>query len=245
MKIALIGYGQMGHMLEQVALQRGHSVVAKIDPVAEGCEREISKSSLRDAEVCLDFSNPAGVMDNIRRVAAEGKDLVVGTTGWHDKVGEAEKIVGSRMGMVYSSNYSIGVQMFLKIVRDAAGYVNKVGGYDVAGLELHHNRKADSPSGTAKSIAGVLKDSLESKENVVYDMVNRKIEPGELHFASVRCGSIPGTHKVFIDSAADTIELSHTARSREGFAVGAVMAAEWISGRKGVHTFDEMINETL
>jgi 4-hydroxy-tetrahydrodipicolinate reductase len=246
MKIALIGYGQMGRIIEQVAKQRNHTVVSRIDPLAKDADhKEVTKEAIQDADVCIDFTHPTSVIENIHKVAGLGKDMVVGTTGWHDKVDEIRPIVGKKTGLIYGSNFSIGVNIFFKIVEDAARLFNKFEAYDVAGLEFHHNKKADSPSGTAKTLAESLKSNIKRKNSIVYDIVNRKILPSELHFASVRVGSVPGTHKIIFDSAADTIELSHTARNREGFALGAIIAAEWISGKKGMYNISDMMKEIL
>lgn len=247
MKIALIGYGKMGKEVERVVKLRHHTVCAIIDKADSGAtHKEIdgSGSCLKDADVVIDFTVPASVIENIRKVAAAKKNMVVGTTGWYDGITEAKQLVGqSGTGFIYSSNFSVGVNVFYRIVEAAARLINKVPEYDVFGYELHHNQKLDSPSGTAKSIAEILVKSISRKKQVQYDKLDRKINPEELHFASVRSGWIPGTHVVGFDSEADTIELKHTARSRAGFALGAVMAAEWVKGRKGFFTMNDFISD--
>ncbi len=247
MKIALIGYGKMGKEVERVARRRGHTVCATIDrsdSAATHKEIDGSGSCLKDAEVVIDFTVPAAAIENIRKVTAAKKNMVVGTTGWYDSITEAKQLVGqSGIGFIYSSNFSVGVNVFYRIVEAAARLINKVPEYDAFGYELHHNQKLDSPSGTARSIAEILVKNISRKKQVQYDKLDRKINPEELHFASVRAGWIPGTHVVGFDSEADTIELKHTARSRAGFALGAVMAAEWVKGRKGFFTMNDFISD--
>ena len=247
MKIALIGYGKMGKEVERVAKLRGHAVCAIVDLSAAGATHKViddGGSCFKDADVVIDFTVPSAVVGNIRRVTAAKKNMVVGTTGWYDGMTEAKQLVGAAgTGFIYSSNFSIGVNAFYRVVEAAARLINKVPEYDVFGYELHHNQKLDSPSGTAKSIAEILLKNIGRKKQAQYGKLDRKINPEELHFASVRAGSIPGTHVVGFDSEADTIELKHTARSRAGFALGAVMAVEWLKGRKGFFTMNDFISD--
>ena len=247
MKICLIGYGKMGKEVERVARLRGHTVCAIIGRVeAAATHKEIDSqgSCLKDADVVIDFTVPASVIGSIRKVTAAKKNMVVGTTGWYDGMTEAKQLVGAAgTGFIYSSNFSVGVNVFYRIVEAAAKLINKVPEYDAFGYELHHNQKLDSPSGTAKSIAEILLKNISRKKQSQYEKLDRKINPEELHFASIRAGSIPGTHVVGFDSEADTIELKHTARSRAGFALGAVMAAEWVKGRKGFFTMNDFISD--
>lgn len=245
MRIALIGYGRMGKEVERVAKLRGHSVCATIDKSdAAATHTEVDVSCLKDADVVIDFTIPSAVLENIRKVAAAKKSMVVGTTGWYDSMTEAKQAVGEAgIGFIYSSNFSVGVNVFYRIVEAAARLINKVPEYDVFGYELHHNQKLDSPSGTAKSIAELIVKNIARKKQVQYDKLDRRINPEELHFASIRSGWIPGTHVVGFDSEADTIELKHTARNRAGFALGAVMAAEWLKGKKGFFTMNDFISD--
>lgn len=245
MKIALVGYGKMGKEVERVAKLRGHSVCATIDTASPGAShKEISADCIKDADVVIDFTMPSSVLQNIRKVTAAKKNMVIGTTGWYDSITEAKQLVGAAgTGFIYSSNFSMGVNIFYRIVEAAARLVNKVSDYDVFGYELHHNQKLDSPSGTAKSIADILVKNISRKKQVQYEKLDRKINPDELHFASIRSGWIPGTHVVGFDSEADTIELKHTARSRAGFALGAVMAAEWVKSKKGFFTMNDFVND--
>lgn len=246
MNIAIIGYGKMGREIERVAKLKGINVLSIIDPSGSGTHRQIDDSSMRDVDVCIDFSTPNAVVSNIEKISRFRKDMVIGTTGWNDKIGKVKNIVSrSRIGVIYASNFSIGVNIFFKIVENAARLVNELEDYDIYGCELHHNKKIDSPSGTAKTIGGILIKNIRRKSKLVFSMIGRKIAPNELHFASVRAGSIPGTHIVGFDSSADTIELKHEARNREGFASGAIMAAKWINGKKGFYTIDDFMKKIL
>lgn len=232
MKIALVGYGKMGHMIEQCAKKAGHEIVVTIDPVVEDAQIKVAagdgaavaravKSS--GAEGIIEFSHPTAVMENVKALLPLGLPLVVGTTGWNDKHDEIRAFAKEVGGTVMTAgNFSIGVNMFYKIVEEAAKIMADFDDYDVATWEAHHNQKADSPSGTALEIARRVMLGNKSKTEIVTDAFHERPKANQLHVSSTRCGNIPGTHKVFFDGTADTIELTHTARSREGFAVGAV-----------------------
>jgi len=233
MKIAIIGYGKMGHEIERAAKLMGIAVQCIIDPKDPGAtHKSIDEKSMQNVDVCIDFTRPDAVLENINQISKFKKNIVVGTTGWHNSLEKAKEISRkNNLGLVYASNFSIGVNVFFRIIENAAKIMNNLSDYDVFGYELHHNKKLDSPSGTAKSIEKILVSNIKRKK--------------EVPFASVRAGSIPGTHVVGFDSSADTIELKHTARNREGFAIGAIMAAEWINGKKGFYNIDDMMNELL
>jgi 4-hydroxy-tetrahydrodipicolinate reductase len=247
MNIAIIGYGKMGHEIEKAAKARGISVSSIIDPNSENAEfREINEKSMENADVCLDFTHPESVLSNIEKISKFKKNVVIGTTGWYDNLEQVKKIVEENgIGLIYASNFSIGVNAFFKIIENAAKIMNKVDAYDAYGYELHHSRKVDSPSGTAKTIGNILIKNIDRKSKLVFDRLDRKIEPDELQIVSVRSGFVPGTHVVGFDSSSDTIELKHMARGREGFAMGALMAAEWVHGKKGFHNIDEMMNDII
>lgn len=232
MKIALVGYGKMGHMIEQCAKRVGHEIVVTVDNFAEDASCKIStgdtnaiiravKSS--GAEGIIEFTNPSCVIENIKALLPLGLPLVVGTTGWNDKhqeIADFAKEVGGTI--MTAGNFSIGVNMFYKIVEEASKIMSEYKDYDVAIWEAHHNQKADSPSGTALEIAKRIMQNYPKKTEMVFDAFHEQPKENQLHVSSTRCGNIPGTHKVFFDGTADTIEITHTARSREGFAVGAV-----------------------
>ena len=246
MKIAMIGYGKMGQLIKRIAEQRNHQVTT-IDPHNDQAEHsEISEASLQGVDVCIDFTHPSVIMENIRSVVSLGKPLIVGTTGWYDSIDVVKSLVEQNKGsFLYAANFSLGMNVFFKLAENAARIMNNFPDFDVAGLEYHHNKKADSPSGTTRVLARILQENLDRKEKIVYDIVDRQIEANELHFASVRVGSIPGTHTVLFDSPADTIELSHIARNREGFATGAVTAAEWLQGKSGFYTISDFIEQII
>lgn len=236
MKIALVGYGQMGHMIEQCAKKIGHQIVATIDPVASDATNKIPTGNAEalvkvvidsGAEGIIEFSHPLAVMDNIKALLPLKLPLVVGTTGWKDYEAEVAKIAASTGGTIMrSANFSVGVNMFYRIVEEAAKLFASFDEYDTALWEAHHNLKADSPSGTALELAKRIMIANSSKTEMVFDAFHQRPQPHQLHVSSTRVGSVPGTHKVFFDSPADTIEITHTARSREGFAFGAVHALE-------------------
>lgn len=226
MKLALIGYGNMGKMIEKMALSRGHEIVSIIDPSEFG--NSISNETVNAAEVCLEFTNPKNVLGNLSRLVSLRKNVVVGTTGWDEHLPKVKSMVDQApIGLFYSSNFSLGMNLFIKILQDAAKKIIPTGYYDVAGIEEHHKNKLDAPSGTAKTIANALSEALQGTI--------------EIPFTSVRCGSIPGTHTILFDSACDTLTFTHTARSKEGFAVGALAAAEWLKGKTGIYTMDDLL----
>jgi len=261
MNIAIIGYGKMGKMIEQAASARGHAIAAIVDPMGTGTSFltgvKISKSiaeaeNIDAANAAIEFTQPDKSVANAIELAKRKIPTVVGTTGWHDRMEEVKLAVQEgQNSLIWASNFSIGVNLFYRIAWYAADLINKFPEYDAGGFEAHHNKKMDSPSGTAKILAEGLVSRLDRKNKIIWDMLNRKPEPGELHFPSLRIGSVIGTHSAIFDSAADTIEITHTARNREGFAVGAVLAAEWLTSltdgkkRQGVFTIDEMLKEIL
>lgn len=241
-RIALIGYGKMGKMLAAMAAERGCEVVAIIDPHASEAKAEISLENLNHCDVCLEFSHPSAVMTNLQQLIALGQTVVVGTTGWNQHAQEIREMVEKAgTGLLFGANFSIGMSVFSRIVEAAVRYMDHFDNYDVLGLEEHHRQKADSPSGTAIELAKLIIANSSRKDIALYETAHRKIEPQELHFSSIRGGYIPGTHSVIFDSEADSIELTHRARSRNGFAHGALEAAKWIKGKKGCYNFTDML----
>ena len=247
MNIAIIGYGNMGKIVERLAQAKGHEITSIIDPQAEGAtHKEVNNDSLAGVDVAIEFSLPDVIINNIKAVANEGVNHVVATTGWNDQLKEVEKIIKkSNTGLIYASNFSIGVNAFFNIVEEAAKIINNIEDFDIFGYELHHNRKADSPSGTARSLGEILINNIKRKNKIVEEKLDRKVAKDEIQIASVRSGDIPGTHVIGFDSSADTIELKHTARNREGFALGSIMAADWIKNKKGIFSIDQMMKEVL
>jgi 4-hydroxy-tetrahydrodipicolinate reductase len=237
MKIALIGYGKMGREIERCAKEKGITVSAVFDE-----NKPVTVKDIRDADVCVDFSIPSAVIENIRIYGDAGKNAVVGTTGWSEHVEEIKHMVTmAGIGLIYASNFSLGVNVFMKIIEYASERMNEFSDYDAFVHEAHHSQKLDSPSGTALSIARIMLEKIDRKNEILSDTSKVKINPNQLHVTSSRSGSVPGTHTVGFDSLADTIEIIHTARNRSGFALGALYAAEWIQRKKGVFTMTDVL----
>ncbi len=243
MNLALIGHGRMGHEVEHVALEKGLKVL-KVFEIGENRQgAALTKSSLKGVDVCIDFSAPESAFDNILSVAEAGVNMVVGTTGWYDRLEEVRTLVKKKgIGFLYASNFSLGINIFLQIVMDASHLFDAYGDYDVAVSEVHHQGKADSPSGTALSIGSTILKELHRKKEIFSETSHGVIKPNQLHVTSTRLGHTTGRHSVVFDSEADTIELVHTAKSRRGFAVGAIVAAEWLKGKKGFYTMRDVLH---
>lgn len=239
MKIALVGFGNMGHEIERLITESGnHQIVSKSLMEKEG---DWDIEGIKKADVVIDFTSPEIVLQNIKKVAPLGKNMVIGTTGWYDQIRSVEKIVKKyKIGLIYGGNFSVGANIFFKIVGFASKLFAQFEGYDVYGYEIHHTGKKDSPSGTALRIAKEIMGKFPSKKKIQPDKLDRKVNADELHFASVRGGRNPGFHQVIFDSAADGVSLSHQAHSRAGFGMGAILAAEFIKNKKGMHIFDEI-----
>ena len=247
MKIAITGYGKMGQITEQLAIENGHNVVSTIDPAMPSAKfKNLTEENLCNADVVIDFTVPAIILENIDMYINYGINAVIGTTGWYDYLEEVKKKVKkSNIGLIWSGNFSIGVNLFFRIIKASSELMNKCSLYDVMGYEIHHNRKKDSPSGTMKMIGNILLENISKKKKIVTEKLDRKIEKDEIHLASIRGGNVPGTHVISFDSEADTIELKHTARSRKGLAVGALQAAEWIKDKKGFYNIEDMMDEII
>ncbi len=227
-----MGFGKMGHMIKDAALEFGHEVVTTVDAFAadadvqaKGTDDTVRAVKSSGAEGIIEFTHPTAVVGNLKALVPLGLPLVVGTTGWKDSEPEIEALCASTGGTVLrSSNFSTGVNMFYRIVEEAVKILKPFSEYDTAVWEMHHNTKADSPSGTALEIARRILANSDTKKEMVTDAFHQKPSPEQLHVSSTRCGRVPGTHTVFFDGPADTIEITHTARSRQGFAMGAVRA---------------------
>ncbi|MFI5251417.1 MAG: 4-hydroxy-tetrahydrodipicolinate reductase [Bacteroidota bacterium] len=236
MNIAIIGNGRMGVEIQKAAAER-KITVSKIFTL----EHSVNSDELKGVDICIDFSLPESVIKNIEVSAKAGKNIVVGTTGWHDKLSTVKNIVDERrIGLLYSSNFSIGMNIFFRIVTEAAKYFNDHEMYDAAISEIHHTGKKDSPSGTALTLGELILKHLPRKKRMLSDTSRGGISPEQLHITSTRTGSVVGTHRVIFDSEADTIELTHTAKNRSGFALGALLAAEWLIGKQGLFTMEDI-----
>ena len=231
MKIALFGYGKMGKTIERLAKDRGHKIVAKID-------KDKSEGTITEADVAIDFSIPKSAYDNINRSFKEGIPIVSGTTGWLDKYDEVVEDCKRKNGaFIYASNFSLGVNLFFELNKQLAKMMSKFNEYDVTMEEIHHTQKLDAPSGTAITLAeGIIDNS--SKKAWALDVTNTK---NELPIVAKRIEKVPGTHSVFYNSSVDAIEIKHTAKNRDGFALGAIIAAEWLQDKKGVYTMKDVL----
>ncbi|MBU0616034.1 MAG: 4-hydroxy-tetrahydrodipicolinate reductase [Nanoarchaeota archaeon] len=248
MKIAIIGYGGMGRMIESIAKDKGIQVASIVDPMCkqDGVFCEINKESMKGVDVAIDFTLPANIMDNIKRYCELKVNAVIGTTGWYDHVDEVKEMVKEAgIGFLWSSNFSVGVNIYFKIIEEAAKLINKVDDYDVWAYELHHHNKADSPSGTAKTLSQILISNIDRKTAIVDEKLDRKIKDNEIHFASVRGGAVNFEHTIGFDSEADCITIKHAARSRQGYALGAVLAAKWLFKKKGYFVMDDFLQSLL
>jgi 4-hydroxy-tetrahydrodipicolinate reductase len=236
MRIALLGYGKMGKAVEALALAGGHEIVLKI---SSGNLLGLATGNLAGADVAIEFSRPESAFENIRLCLESGVPVVSGTTGWLERFGEARSLCLDRGGaLLYASNFSIGVNIFFALNRFLAGLMDKQPSYEVGVEEIHHLQKLDAPSGTAITIAEDILERLARKEK----WVNRQAAgPSELPVISIRKGQVPGTHTVSYVSAIDSISIRHEAYSREGFARGALMAAEWVIGKKGCFGMRDML----
>lgn len=243
MKIALIGYGKMGKELEKSALIRGHEIVLKVD---SSNAANVSSDKLTSVDVAIEFSTPATVIENIKKCFDAGIPVVVGTTGWYDHIGDMRALCeNGNHSLIYASNFSIGVNILFELNRMMANIMNAQNKYDVSIEEIHHSHKLDSPSGTALVLANDILDAIERKERWIdidpdTNDENHK-HPGDLTIHSMRLGEVVGTHIVKYKSKADKLELRHEAYNREGYAEGAVIAAEWVKNKKGFFTMKELL----
>jgi len=227
MKISLIGYGKMGREVERVAVDSGVEVYSVIYPSnRDAMYREITEENISGADVCIDFTSPDSVVPNVRKVAALRKNMVVGTTGWYDSLEEVEEIVRkSGIGLVYAPNFSLGMNVNNRMIL-SSGHILKKLGYEPRVIETHHANKVDKPSGTAKGIAHILKRQ---------GFVDVPIE-------SRREGDVVGIHTTVFDSPYDRLEITHVAKSREGFAKGVLEAARWVKDKRDLYTLDDMLD---
>lgn len=244
MKIALLGYGKMGRAIEVFALKRGHEIGLVID---ENNLDQLNAENLRKVDVAIDFSTPSSVLHNINVCFEAGTPLIVGTTGWYGHLQEIkDRCLDSNNSFLYGSNFSIGVNLFFFVNKVFAKVMNSHPQYDVQVEEIHHTQKLDAPSGTAITIAEGILGGLDRKNEWVNHLVDDGNEvvnkPDELLIESLRIEDVPGTHTVIYSSEVDEIELKHTAHNRSGFALGAVVAAEWLQGKKGFYSVEDIFD---
>jgi 4-hydroxy-tetrahydrodipicolinate reductase len=231
MKIALLGYGKMGQVIERIALERGHEIVLKKDEFN-------TYEGLSNADVAIDFSVPTAAVSNISSCFHANVPVISGTTGWLEHYDEMLALCAAKKGaFISSSNFSLGVNIFFELNEYLAKIMSKFDNYTVEMEEIHHTQKLDAPSGTAISLA---KGVIENSKYTNWTLENP--EANQIHIDTKRIGTVPGTHTVTYNSVVDAIEIKHTAHNREGFALGAVIAAEWIVGKQGVFTMKDVLN---
>jgi 4-hydroxy-tetrahydrodipicolinate reductase len=227
MNLAIVGYGKMGRLIEQLAPAHGFKVSLKLDEFNNANYEGVTAENFRGIDAALDFSIPGAVVENVERLSALGVNLVIGTTGWLDGMDRVKAAVEKHgTGAVWSPNYSIGVNVFFRLAAEAARLLANEAEYGAWAWEIHHVTKKDAPSGTLLKAVDAMKQAGYTRA---------------IDISSNRAGAHPGTHEVGFDSTADTIALRHTARSREGFARGALKAAQWIAGKRGFYEFSEIL----
>lgn len=232
MNIALIGYGKMGKTIHSLAEAQGYNVTSIIDPESKHF-KTISEDSMKNVDVCIEFSTPEACVENIKKVLSFKKQIVIGTTGWYKYLHEVtEEVQKHNVGLIYASNFSLGVNLLYYIVEYSSQLLSKVSAYDPYLIEAHHKNKKDAPSGTAKELIGVLAKHYKRKED-------------NFSIGVTRAGSIPGMHEVGFDSEFDTIRINHTARNRNGFAQGALLAAKFIKDKKGIYNFKDEFEKII
>lgn len=238
MKIALLGYGKMGKVIEQIALNRGHEITARIDLFNKNERENISP---QNTDVVIEFSSPASAYENLKFCMENGLKVVSGTTGWLEHRAEIESLCEAHnAAFFYASNFSIGVNLFFKLNKQLAKLMSNQPDYELVTYEIHHTEKKDAPSGTAITLAEGIMQENESKKS----WINNELptSAAEVPIWSSREGKVPGTHTVKYISDVDTLEITHTAHSRQGFALGAVIAAEWLADKTGVRSMDELLS---
>ncbi|PBQ31556.1 4-hydroxy-tetrahydrodipicolinate reductase [Sphingobacteriaceae bacterium] len=235
MNIALIGYGKMGKEIEAIAIKRGHTIVLKVDKDNSGT---IGKNDLQKADAAIEFSTPHTVLQNIEKCFDAGVPVVVGTTGWYENFDAIKKMSSEKNGSLFhATNFSLGVNLFFKVNTYLAELMNKYTDYEVSMEEIHHIHKLDKPSGTAITLANQVIEKLERKNKWSIDEKNSNT----LFIKDIREGEVPGTHIMKYQSDIDDIEIMHKAHNRKGFALGAVIAAEFLKGKKGIYTMSDII----
>ena len=236
MKIALIGYGKMGKAIEEIAVSKGHEIVLKIDLSNTS---DFTKENIQKANVAIEFTGPETAFENISKCIQWGVPVISGSTGWLDHFEKAKKLCEEKKGcLIYASNFSIGVNLFFEINKQLAALMEPYSHYDVSMTEIHHTEKKDAPSGTAISLAEQILAQIGRKNKWVNEASN---EASDLVIRSERIDPAPGTHSVTYDSPIDSIEITHTAHTRKGFASGAVLAAEFANQKMGIFTMKDVL----
>lgn len=235
MNIALIGYGKMGHEIERIALERGHNISCIVDI---DTPNEIGSKSFMKSDVAIEFSRPECAYENYMKCFEVGMPVVSGTTGWLDKIESIKMACKEGQTFFYASNYSLGVNIFFELSKKLSQIMNRFSNYDVSMKEIHHTQKMDAPSGTAITLAEDIIQIIDRKNKWINEVNNA---PEELSIISERTGQVPGFHEITWDSDVDTITITHNAKNRVGFALGAVLAAEFTYGKKGFLGMSDML----
>lgn len=236
MNIALVGYGKMGRAIEQIALQRGHEITLKI---ATANKHELNEESLKRVDVVIEFTRPEAAQENVLTCLRAGVPVVCGTTGWNEGLAKAKlTAVAHSVSFLQASNFSVGVNIFFELNKFLANMMNEQEAYEVVMEETHHTQKKDAPSGTAITLAEQIIENLKRKQHWTNEATN---EPSSFPIFAHRTENVPGTHSVKYTSSIDDIEIIHTAHNREGFAKGAVLAAEFIVGKQGIFTMKDVL----
>ena len=238
MKIALVGYGKMWKEIEKIALERGHEISAKITS-----DNPMTKENMSDTDVAIDFSTPHAVMDNIHFLLDQKIPSVIGTTGWNNHLSEVEELSEKQeVGLIHASNFSIGVNLFFKLNQQLAQLMSSYKDYSVSMEEIHHTEKLDAPSGTAITLAeGIIQNHPNAANWYCPQGEKTQADEPSIQIDAIRKEDVKGTHTVTYSSAIDTIRIEHEAHNRKGFALGAVIAAEWITNKKGVFTMQDVL----
>lgn len=246
MKIALLGYGKMGKIIEKIALSRKHEIVLTID---HETLHDLTPENLQKADVVIEFTTPASVLSNIEHCFNANVPVVIGTTGWYEKLPEVkQQCIDGNKSLLWASNFSVGVNVFFHVNKLLAKVMNRYPYYEVQVEEIHHTQKMDSPSGTAITIAEGIINNTDTKNEWINVLTtddsddDANVAPNQLLIESLRIDSVPGTHTVIYDSEVDSIEFKHTAHNRNGFALGAVLAAEWLHDKKGFYSVEAMFD---
>jgi 4-hydroxy-tetrahydrodipicolinate reductase len=241
MKIAIIGYGKMGQIIEKEAAKLQIPISKIINSKSELLSYNFGKD-----EVAIEFTEPSTCLENIEIISSRGTHIVCGTTGWYSSIQKVQKLINeTKIGFIYASNFAIGVNVFLKIIKEASIIIDKFDEYDVMGHEIHHNKKKDSPSGTALTTAQIIINNIARKKQIITERVDREMKPDEIHFSSSRCGSVIGKHEVVFDSPEDFIKISHDSKGRSCYAKGALNCAKWIKNKKGFYNIESYMEELL
>ncbi len=240
MRLAIVGYGKMGKVIERLAIERGWSVELRLDIDTP----PVTKAQREAIDVVIHYASAKDITNDLTPWAEAHTPIVIGTTGWQDQLQSVAELVGkNQIGLIYGSNFSLGVNIFFHLVKTAAQMMDKFDEYDAYIQEIHHKNKLDSPSGTALTMGRIVLEHVRRKKELLNETSHTKILPEQLHVSSTRSGTVIGTHTLAFDSAADMIELKHTAKDRSGFALGTLFAAEWIQGKKGLFTMDDAFQD--